>query len=246
MRKVRFYLLIFLILIVSLLINSCSMKFVKVAENRKRLKLMLEEINKYNSSITSFKGIGYAILKDGKNTKTFRLDVVFNSHFKEYKVLIKDFIFKKQIAVLLKGEDGSILLYDYLKRKKSVYSNASDIFNKVLNIKIPEGNLFIHALGLKSLILKNAKSQIVENNSVQFYLNDLKEVISFQDGVPEKLSYTNGNNRMIIEFDKIKKVNSARLPSKILIRLGETTLEINYKDIQVNGDFTSDIAINKP
>ena len=245
MKKSRFYLLIFVILIVFLLTNSCSMRIIKIVENKKRLRLLTEEINKYNSSINSFRGIGYAILKNGKTTKSFRLDVIFDNDFKDYKILVKDFIFKKPIAVLLKREDGSILLNDYLKRAKTVYSNASDIFNKVLGIEIPEGNLFIQTIGLRVPILNNTNSQLIETNSVQFYLNKQKEIIAFQDGVPETLNYIDSSNKMIITFSKLKEVSSVKLPSRVLINLGKTSLEIDYKELQINGDFTSEIKLDK-
>ena len=221
------------------------MKIIKVSVNKRRLKFLIEKIDQYNEEIKSFKGNGYAILKNGKTTKTFRLNTIFGNDYVDYSILIKDFVFQKPIAVLIKKGQGPIILYDYIKREKSSYPDTSKIFKKILNFDIPKGNLFIQSLGLRVPILKGVTPKLHDSNSIEFDFEDGKEIVYATDEIPNMITYLHSNINMTIKFDKIKKLKNRSLPSRILITIGKTTLEINYKAFDVNGDYSSMIKLDQ-
>ena len=241
----KLYLFLILVIVLIFLFNSCAMKNIKLSENRKRLKIIIEKINSYNDGIKSFKGNGYAIIKDGKSTKTFRLETIFSDDFDSYKILIKDFVFKKPIVVLIKKGEESVFLYDYVKKRKDSFLDTSEIFERVLNFHIPEGNTFVQTLGLRVPILENVKPQLLDSDSVQFNFENSREIIHFLDEVPDEISYTNNNANMIVKYSNEKEINNKKLPSKIIIIIGKMTLEINYKEIEINGDYSAKIKLDK-
>ncbi len=245
MKKTSKYISFLLIIAILLFFtNSCMMKVIKAPENRKRLEFLKEKILKYNDSINSFKGEGYAILRNGKDTKTFRVDITFVNNFENYRILIKDFVFKNPLVLLIK-EKNDILLYDYIKREKTSFPDITTIFNKILKFNLPQGNIFVKALGMRIPVLENINPKLIDSNSLEYDAGNIKETVYINDELPDKIIYLSKDEKMVIKYDKPLKINERNLPTKIMIKIGDTSLEVNYKKVQINGDYSSEIKIIK-
>ncbi len=239
-----FYLILVILMILFLFSCATAVKGIKI---KRKTDEILEEIKRYNNRLINLNLNGIVILKekDGNNTRSFRIEIYDFKNPEVTRIDLKDFIFKKPLVTLI-SDGKNVKLFDYLKKKRTIYEDSSLFFEKIFDVKLDSDfALDLLTMRIPLLAVKRVKSRLIKDDKIVISDDKREEIIEYkmlENIVPLNIIYKNNNDLVSISYSNTKKVNNVEIPHKLSISINKRMIEISYKTIKVNLDYKDNIV----
>lgn len=213
---------------------SCSVKTVRLEEERENELRMLENLMDYNAGVRTLNAKATIIYRDENSAMSFRASMLFDYESDSFRMDLFDLVFGKPVLTVVKNGER-VLTVVHTRGESNLQSYDEFDLQKMTGLSIPKELLLSSIVG-KVYLGKGGREISSGGQSVLIVKTPLirSDVHFGRDRLPDRVKYISSMYTYELSFAKFEKSGDASFPLKVILKDTSRMLTVNYSSPLIN------------